>query len=96
METHRFEATLWRYDGEAPWHFLTVPYEIADGIEATAEPKAFGSVPVTVRVGESTWQTSLFPDKQSGSYVLPIKRSIRVAESIANGDVVSVAIDTGA
>lgn len=92
---HRFEATLWKHDGDAPWRFVTVPEEIADDIEATAEPKAFGSVPVTVRLGESTWQTSLFPDRQSGSYVLPIKRSIRVAESIANGDTVTVEISPG-
>ena len=90
---HRFEATLWKYDGDAPWHFVTVPVEVADAIEAAAEPKAFGSVPVRARIGETTWQTSLFPDKQSDSYVLPVKRSVRDAESISDGVTVSVVLE---
>ncbi len=90
MAADRFQATLWVYDGDAPWHFVTVPVEVADDIAAAAEPKAFGSVPVRVRIGGSSWETSLFPDKQRGSYVLPVKRSVREAESIADGDVVTV------
>jgi hypothetical protein len=89
---HRFEATLWRHDGDAPWHFVTVPVDIADEIAASSESKPFGSVPVEVRIGTMSWNTSLFPDNKTGSYVLPIKRSVRDSESIENGDVVSVAI----
>ena len=85
-----FDGALWRYDGDAPWHFVTVPVEMADDIEAASEPKPFGSVPVRARIGQTTWETSLFPDKESGSYVLPVKRSIREAESIAAGDAVTV------
>ncbi len=89
----RFEAKLWKYDGDAPWHFVTVPVELADDIEAATEPKPFGSVRVRARIGVTTWETSLFPDKRSGSYVLPVKRSIRDAESIADGAVVPVHLD---
>ena len=85
-----FEAALWRYDGDAPWHFVTVPVECADDIAMTHEPKPFGSVPVQARLGSTVWETSLFPDKASGSYLLPIKRSVRDAESIADGDPVIV------
>jgi hypothetical protein len=90
VTAHRFQAILWMYDGDAPWHFVTVPAEVADDIAAAAEPKAFGSVPVRVRIGETSWETSLFPDKQRGSYVLPVKRSVREAESLADGDAVTV------
>ena len=85
-----FEAPLWRYDGDAPWHFVTVPVEFADDIEMAHEPTPFGSVPVRARLGSTVWETSLFPDKASGSYLLPIKRSVRNAESIAHGDRVIV------
>jgi hypothetical protein len=90
VTTHRFEAILWVYDGDAPWHFVTVPAELADDIAAAAEPKAFGSVPVRVRIGGTSWATSLFPDKGSGSYVLPVKRAVRDTESLDDGDVVAV------
>ena len=85
-----FEAAVWRYHGDAPWHFVTVPVEFADDIEAASEPKPFGSVPVRARLGSTTWDTSLFPDQASGSYLLPIKRSVRDAESIADGDLVVI------
>jgi len=87
-----FEGVLWRYDGDAPWHFVTVPVDMSDDIGAAAEPRPFGSVPVRARVGATMWETSLFPDKQSGAYVLPVKRSVREAESIADGDAVAVAL----
>lgn len=96
MTGHRFEATLWRHDGDAPWHFVTVPVGVADEIANTTEPKPFGSLPVRVRIGATSWKTSLFPDNETGSYVLPIKRSVRDSESIEDGDVVSIAIDVGA
>ena len=86
----RFDATLWRHQGDAPWHFVTLPLDLADHIAALAEPKAFGSVGVRARVGATVWETSLFPDKDSGSYLLPMKRSVRTAESISEGDTVFV------
>ena len=89
MAAFTFEASLWRYDGDAPWHFVTVPVDLADELEAVSEPRPFGSVPVRARIGATTWETSLFPDKKIGSYVLPIKRAVRDAESIADGDAIT-------
>ncbi len=88
----RFTADAWEWGGEATWVFLTLPHDIADEIEARATAKGFGSVPVDVEVGSSTWQTSLFPDKQRASYVLPLKAAIRKAESIETGDSVEVGL----
>lgn len=80
---YTFTTPLWLDDNEV-WHFLTVPPEIADEIdERTAGLQGgFGSVKVEVTVGASTWSTSLFPSKQVGSYVLPMKKQIRLAESL--------------
>lgn len=85
-----FDGVLWRHHGDAPWHFVTLPVDTTDDIEAAAEPRPFGSVPVRARIGTTTWETSLFPDTQSGAYVLPVKRSVRDAESLTEGDAVTV------
>jgi hypothetical protein len=63
-----FTAPLWVWDGDAPWHFVTVPEEVSDDIEArTAHRRSgFGSVRVEVTVGATSWATSLFPDKGVG------------------------------
>lgn len=71
---------------------MTLPVEVAEEIreEPAAFRKGFGSVKVTAEAGGHTWQTSLFPDAQSGSYLLPVKKSVRAAAHLAAGDEVEV------
>ncbi|MFD3403585.1 DUF1905 domain-containing protein [Kribbella sp. NPDC058693] len=94
MSTYRFSAPLWQHPGEGSWYFVAVPEQISDDIADLTEGrrKGFGSVRVSVTVGGSTWQTSLFPSK-SGSYVLPVKKLVRVAERLAEGAPVEAQLD---
>ena len=93
-DTYAFNAELWLWDGgTASWTFITVPPDVADEIEDSVPMKGgFGSVKVEVTIGSSTWQTSLFPSKERETYVLPIKKSVRVAESIGDGDHADVSL----
>jgi hypothetical protein len=93
--TYRFRAELWRHQGESPWHFITLPFDQADDIDerTAATRRGFGSVRVTVTIGDTTWATSLFPDTKAKSYVLPIKKQVRAAEQLQAGDTVGVTID---
>lgn len=52
--------------------------------------RGFGSVRVEVTVGPTTWCTSIFPSKESGSYVLPVKKAVRAAAEAEEGDDVDV------
>ena len=92
---YRFWAELWLHQGDAAWHFLTVPAEVSDDIEArTADQhRGFGSVRVRVTVGATTWQTSVFPDSKRGAYILPVKKDVRRSEEIAAGDTVEVSLE---
>ncbi len=93
--TYRFSAPLWRWKGESPWHFVTLPFEQADEIdERTAHvQRGFGSVKVKVTVGGSTWSTSLFPATSEESYILPVKAAVRKAEGLVEGGMVDVTIE---
>lgn len=89
-----FEAELWEYPGEAPWVFVTLPEETAEAIrESEATRRPFGSIGVTVQVGATTWQTSLFPEPESGSYVLPVKADVRRNQSLTIGDVATFRVE---
>lgn len=91
-----FSATLWQWEGEGGWHFVTLPADVADEVREHAPPRrGFGSVRVTVVVGESRWQTSLFPETKSGSYVLPVKEQVRRANDLLAGDQVKATISLG-
>jgi hypothetical protein len=91
---YQFSAPLWLYPGEGSWYFVTVPEDISDEITDLTEGrrKGFGSVCVTVTVGASTWQTSVFPTK-SGTYMLPIKKPIRTAENLLEGTPVDTQLE---
>ena len=54
--------------------------------------RGWGSVRVLVTLGSSTWNTSIFPDKRSGTYILPLKASVRRTEGVFDGDVVTFTI----
>jgi hypothetical protein len=99
-QTHTvtFTAPCWPYSGKGAWYFVTLPAESA--AEITFFSKAlnggkrtgWGSVRVTVQVGKTVWQTSLFPDSKNKSYVLPIKAAVRKAENIFEGKLVKVRV----
>ncbi|TCC39665.1 DUF1905 domain-containing protein [Kribbella sindirgiensis] len=86
MTGYRFTAPLWEHQGEGSWYFVTVPEDVSDEITDLTEGrrKGFGSVRVTVTIGATTWQTSVFPTK-TGTYVLPVKKPVRTAENLAEG-----------
>jgi hypothetical protein len=45
-------------------------------------------IPVTAQIGRTGWKTSLFP--KDGLYVVPVKTSVRKAEGLDVGDLVTV------
>ncbi|WP_418152279.1 DUF1905 domain-containing protein [Litorimonas sp. RW-G-Af-16] len=89
-----FEAEIWEYQGKGSWHFVTLPVEMSDDIKVFTKhlARGFRSVRVKVTIGESVWLTSLFPSKEAGAYVLPIKAAVRKAEGLAKGDVTTIKI----
>jgi hypothetical protein len=90
-----FEATVWLWDGPAAWHFITVPFEIADEIDEITRGRTggFGSVRVQVTIGSSTWSTSLFPSKKHESFLLPVKKPVRMAERLVDGSAAQVSLE---
>lgn len=94
MKRHyTFTSKVWLYPGLAGWHFVGVPKAESTAIKTGVKVKAgFGSVPVEVQVGAQVWTTSIFPDKKSGQYLLPLKAVIRKKEGIYADDAVFVRI----
>jgi hypothetical protein len=95
-DEHTFTAELWVWDARRndTWTFVTVPPDVTAALEDEADargPRAgFGSVRVSVRVGSTSWRTSVFPDSATGCFVLPVKRSVRQAAAVEAGDTVTV------
>ncbi len=89
MATYRFQAELYLWEARTDsWVFANLPEDIADEIEdAQHGPRrGFGAVKVEVSVGDSTWRTSIFPSKEAGTFVLPVKRAVLKAQALKPGD----------
>ena len=91
----QLSATLWIWSGEsASWHFITVPEAMASEIraESFARRGGFGSVRVEATIGDVTWRTSVFPQK-NGGYILPVKADVRRRAEIGAGDEVELFLE---
>lgn len=72
------------YPGMAAWHFVTISEDLAVDIKRHfgAIKRGWGSIPVRATINKTSWDTSIFPDKQSNGYLLPLKAEVRKKESI--------------
>lgn len=85
-----FNGEIWYWRGPAPFYFVSVPAEQSSNLKAISGLVTYGwgVIPVHVRIGETKWQTSLFP--KDGLYLVPLKDSVRKAESLKEGDNVTI------
>jgi hypothetical protein len=83
-----FSAKVWLYPGDAVWHFISLPKTESEKIKSLQKGprRGWGAVRVSVTIGQSTWETSVFPESKSGTYILPLKKQVRNKEGIRAGD----------
>ena len=90
----RFSSEVSRWSGDTAWYFATVPPDVSEIIreETDGLRGGFGSVKVAARIGGTAFATSVFPDSKSQCFVLPVKKAVRNAEGIDDGDPVEIII----
>ncbi len=80
---------IWRGSSDGPsakaaWYFLTITGDAAAAIRAAVGGRTggFGSVKVAAQIGNTHWTTSLFPSREAGGYLLPVKADVRRRERL--------------
>ena len=88
-----FKGKIWYWRGPSPFHFVTVPTKQCRDLKVISELVTYGwgMIPVTARIGQTIWKTSLFP--KDGRYLVPLKDSVRKAEQLEVDDKVSVQLE---
>ncbi len=90
-----FEAEIWKSEGAGGWHFVTVPPDL--GLQIKAESgfggPGWGMIKVRATINGTGVETSIFPDKKSGSYLLPLKADVRKTARLAVGDTIRVRLE---
>ena len=85
-----FGGTVIEWRGPSPYYFVPVPDEEGADIHEVAAMATYGwgVIPVVARIGETDFETSLFP--KDGGYLLPLKDAVRKPEGITAGQDVTV------
>ena len=85
-----FEGKVIEWRGPSPYYFVPVPDQEAADIREVAAMATYGwgVIPVAARIGETDFETSLFP--KDGSYLLPLKDAVRKPQGLQPGDDVAV------
>lgn len=70
---------------------MTIPKKQSKNIDLQygKMKRGWGSLPVHVSIGTIKWETSIFPDKKSSTYLLPLKAHIRRQIGLESGDTVT-------
>jgi len=76
-KTYTVKSKVWLYPGMAGWYFVNVYKKQSAELKEKygRGSRGFGSIPVETTLGQTTWKSSTFPDKQSGTYLLPLASS---------------------
>jgi hypothetical protein len=81
--------------------FISITGAAADAIRAAAmagqwadngRKGSFGAAKVTATIGATSWANSVYPDKETGGWAMPIKKAVCLAEGLTEGDIVHATI----
>ncbi len=88
-----FTGKIFFWRGPSPFFFVSVPEKHSQDIKAISSLVTYGwgVIPVTVRIGRTTFTTSLIP--KDGFYLVPLKVAVRKAEDLSEGDEVKVQLE---
>jgi len=85
-----------RKDDSGSWRFARVPEDISVKIKEMQKGRlrrGWGAVYARAKVKKSEWTTSVFPDRHSATYILPLKKQIRYQENLYDGIDIKVSIE---
>ncbi|HOY70321.1 MAG TPA: DUF1905 domain-containing protein [Methylotenera sp.] len=91
------ECWLWTAENQVCWHFVTLPQDKSDEIKffsknLRGQRRGWDMVRVTVTIGKTSWETSIFPYAKTNAYILPIKAEVRKKEKISAGDSLHISL----
>ena len=92
---YTFDSVVIEWRGPSPFHFATIPDNIAAEIKLAAPTLTYGwgVIPATVTVGATSVTTSLIP--RDGGYLVPLKDALRKPEGFVIGDLIAVEMRLG-
>jgi hypothetical protein len=94
MTTQRFtfDAKINLYEGHTQWHYVTLPVDVAASIRKhrSDNGRSTDELRVEVTVEATTWRTTLFDNKSTKSYLLPLRANASKKGTMRVGDTLHI------
>lgn len=77
------------------WRFARVPENISFKIKEMQKGRprrGWGAIYARAKIKKSEWVTSIFPDRYSDTYILPLKKEIRFEENLYDGIDINISV----
>lgn len=89
---YSFRGKLWKYHGKGGWFFVTIPKALSKKIRDVHHDseEGWGRLKTSATINSTSWNTSIWYDTKIGSYIIPIKSSVRKSELLAEGSLVQI------
>ena len=87
-----FTGTLWKHQGAAAWHFISLPKSLSQEIRYLfkSEEQGWGRLQAVIRINSTQWEGAIWFDKKQDTYLLPVRADVRKLESLTVGDEIFV------
>src|SRR5687768_316807 len=92
-DTFFIEGKVFKYPGSGGWYFVETSDDLTKKLRNLSvfevNKVGFGYIKVQAIIGTTSWNTTLFPQKNE-PYLISIKESIRKKEEIEEGDTIRI------
>ncbi|MFZ9870220.1 MAG: DUF1905 domain-containing protein [Candidatus Kapaibacteriota bacterium] len=94
MTTYTFTSAVWRHEGPAAWHFVSLPLELSRQTRElfSIAETGWGRLQARAAIGAVEWSTAIWFDTKRSTYLLPIKADVRRRTGVESGMVVEVTV----
>lgn len=85
---YQFDSTIWQYASpKGGWHFISLPAGVAAEIRENLkwQEEGWGRLKARAKIGDTEWDTAIWFDTKSGTYLLPLKAEIRRKNKLEAG-----------
>ena len=86
---YQFTAAIWKYSSpKGGWYFVSLPIEMSSEIRENLkwQEEGWGRLKATAKISHTEWETAIWFDTKTKTYLLPLKADVRRKEKLEIGN----------
>lgn len=91
---YKFKAKVWQHNSTGGWYFVSLPKEMAKEIRSQLkwQEEGWGRLKAKAELKTIQWETAIWFDTKSDTYILPLKADIRKKVKVNLNDILEITV----